>query len=86
MVTSPRYRALTAPGWTRDPLWTRARMMPSFDIDANFSALPVDRISGQNLTTFTRAASATYVDVDGVIRTAGANLKLLACVCQSQLL
>ena len=64
------------PPWLRDPLWTRARMVPSFDIDANWGPTPIDRVSGLDLTTHTRVAAATYIDSDGSVKTATTNLLL----------
>lgn len=59
--------------WLRDPLWAKARMVPAFDLDANYSATPIDKVSGLALTTFTRAATATFLDQAGVLQTAAAN-------------
>lgn len=72
-LVQPLRQAIQAP-WLRDPLWTVARAVPAFDIDASRGELPIDRISGQNLTTFTRAASATFLDSTGTLQTAGANV------------
>jgi hypothetical protein len=60
--------ALRAP-WLRDPLWTRARMVPSLDLRME-DALLRDSVSGQRLVTFTRASTGTYVGSDGLIKTA----------------
>jgi hypothetical protein len=48
--------------------------MPAPSLDLLFTNRSlVDNISGQNLITFTRASSATYVDRNGIIRTAAVN-------------
>jgi hypothetical protein len=62
-------RAQSAP-WLRDPLWTRARMVPSLDLDFAGTGSLRDRVSGQNLITFTRASDGTYVNSQGIIQTA----------------
>lgn len=66
-------RLALSPKWTRDILWRRARAVPSLDLRfANNKSL-VDATTGQNLVSFTRASSGTYVDSQGVIRTATTN-------------
>ena len=60
--------ALRAP-WLKDPLWTRARMVPSLDLRFE-DALLRDSVSGQRLVTFTRASTGTYVGSDGLVKTA----------------
>jgi hypothetical protein len=60
--------ALRAP-WLRDPLWTRARMVPSLDLRMEDALLRAS-VSGQRLVTFTRASTGTYVGSDGLIKTA----------------
>jgi hypothetical protein len=69
-------RALTVPGWVKDELWRRARATPSLDLRFADSKSLVDATTGQNLVTFTRASSGTYVDSQGVIRNAVTNLLL----------
>lgn len=55
------------PPWLRNELWRRARMVPSLDLDfANTQSL-VDRISGLNLVTFTRASAGSRVTASGGI-------------------
>lgn len=56
-----------------DPVSGIAGRRPAFDLDANAGPELIDRVSGQNLTTFTRAASANWFDGDGVLLTAGPN-------------
>ena len=64
-------RAALAPGaWVRNELWRRARAVPSLDLRFADSKSLVDATSGQNLVTFTRASSGTYVGSDGLIKTA----------------
>ncbi len=48
--------------------------LPSLDLDFAGNKSLDDNISGDNLITFTRTSPATYVDSEGIIRTAGANL------------
>jgi hypothetical protein len=45
--------------------------VPSLDLRFAESKSLVDAVSGQNLITFTRASTGTFVDSDGVIRSAG---------------
>lgn len=56
-----------------DQLYDLSGQIPSLDLNfANTKSL-VDTTTGQNLVTFTRASSGTYVDSQGVIRTATTN-------------
>ena len=77
MRGSAALRAVVAPGgvlagpWVRNELWRRARAVPSLDLRFAESKSLVDSVSGQNLITFTRASTGTFVDSDGVIRSAG---------------
>jgi hypothetical protein len=70
-VVIPSLRAAVAvPGWAKNELWRRARAVPSLDLRfANNKSL-IDAVSGQQLITFTRASSGTYVDSAGVLQTA----------------
>jgi hypothetical protein len=45
--------------------------VPSLDLRFAENKSLVDSVSGQNLITFTRASTGTFVDSDGVIRSAG---------------
>lgn len=80
MLGSAVFRTGVAPGgalagpWVRNPLWTAARAVPSLDLRFADNKSLVDAATGQNLVTFTRASSGTYVDSQGVIRTATTNL------------
>lgn len=65
-----RNRAALAPSWVKSDLWKRARAVPSLDLNFADSKSLVDATTGANLVTFTRASSGTYVDSQGVIRTA----------------
>jgi hypothetical protein len=67
--------ALAGP-WVRNPLWTAARAVPSLDLRFADNKSLVDATTGANLVDFTRASSGTYVDSEGVIRTAVTNLLL----------
>ena len=62
------------PRWSQDRLWTAARAVPSFDQDFASTRSLVDRISGQQLITFTRASSATVVGPTGAIETVTDNV------------
>jgi hypothetical protein len=46
---------------------------PSLDLNFARTKSLVDTMTGRNLTTFTRASTATYVGSDGLIKTAAAN-------------
>jgi len=82
MRGSAAFRAAVAPGgvlagpWVRDPLWRRARAVPSLDLRFADNKSLTDSVTGASLVTFTRASSGTYVDSEGVIRTAVTNLLL----------
>jgi hypothetical protein len=67
--------ALAGP-WVRDELWRRARAVPSLDLRFAENKSLVDATTGQNLVTFSRASSGTYVDSTGTIGTATTNLLL----------
>lgn len=69
---STRSRLRTAP-WDRNELWRRAQAVPSLDLRFAEDKSLVDHISGQNLITFTRASSATFVGSNGVLQTAVTN-------------
>lgn len=80
MRGSAALRAVLAPGgvlagpWVSNELWRRARAVPSLDLRFAENKSLVDSVSGQNLITFTRASTGTFVDSDGVIRSAGNNV------------
>ena len=82
MRGSAAFRVAVAPGgaltgpWVRDPLWTRARAVPSLDLRFADNKSLVDAVTGAQLVTFTRASSGTFVGSDGVLRTAVTNLIL----------
>ena len=79
MLGSAAFRTGIAPGgalagpWVRDPLWTRARAVPSLDLRFADNKSLVDATTGANLVTFTRASSGTYVGSDGLIKSATTN-------------
>ena len=79
MRGSAVFRTGIAPGgalagpWVRDPLWTRARAVPSLDLRFADNKSLVDATTGQNLVTFTRASSGTFVGSDGLIKSATTN-------------
>ena len=62
--------------WVRDPLWRRARAVPSLDLRFADNKSLIDAVTGASLVTFTRASSGTFVDSAGVLRTAVTNLLL----------
>lgn len=73
----PSRRSALLPGrWVSNELWRRARAVPSLDLRFAENKSLVDATTGANLVTFTRASSGTYVDSQGVIRTATTNLLL----------
>ena len=67
-------RLVLAPGG--DKLWYDSNEIPSLDLRFADRKDLVDAITGSNLINFTRASSATYVDGDGLIKTATTNLLL----------
>ena len=74
-IAVPNLRAvICAPRWARNELWKRAAAYPSLDLQFADRKSLVDAISGSNLITFTRSGDATYVDSDGLIKTAGTNV------------
>jgi hypothetical protein len=79
MRGSAAFRTGVAPGgalagpWVRNPLWRTARAVPSLDLDFAGQKSLKDGISGQDLITFTRASSGTFVGSDGLIKTAATN-------------
>jgi hypothetical protein len=62
--------------WVKNALWRRARAVPSLDLRFAENKSLVNATTGQNLVTFTRASSGTYVGSDGLIKTATTNLLL----------
>ena len=68
-LTARRVLPPPAP-WLKDSLWRRARAVPSLDLRFADNKSLVDSVSGQNLITFTRASTATFVGSDGVLQTA----------------
>jgi hypothetical protein len=82
MRGSAVFRTGVAPGgalagpWVQNSLWTRARAVPSLDLRFADNKSLVDATTGAQLVTHTRASSGTYVDSQGVIRTATTNLLL----------
>jgi len=56
-----------------DQLYDLSGQRPSLDLNFSSTKSLVDATTGQNLVTFTRASSGTYVDSQGVIRTATTN-------------
>jgi hypothetical protein len=55
-------------------LWDVAGRIPSLDLQLATTKSLVDATTGSNLVTHTRASSGTYVDSDGVLRSATTNL------------
>jgi hypothetical protein len=76
-VVIPSLRAaVTVPGWAKNALWRNARAVPSLDLRFADNKSLVDAVTGQQLVTFTRAGSGTFVDSAGVLQTAVTNLLL----------
>ena len=79
MRGSAVFRTGVAPGgalagpWVRDPLWRRARAVPSLDLRFADNKSLVDAATGASLVTFTRASTGTFVGSDGVLQTATTN-------------
>ena len=59
-----------------EQLYDLAGQVPSLDLQLATTKSLVNATTGQNLVTFTRASSATYVGSDGLIKTAVTNLLL----------
>jgi hypothetical protein len=82
MRGSTAFRAAVAPGgvlagpWVKNELWRRAKAVPSLDLRFADDKSLRDAASGQQLVTFTRASSGTFVGSDGLIKTATTNLLL----------
>jgi hypothetical protein len=72
-MSLPIRRTQAAP-WLKDGLWRKAQAVPSLDLRFADSKALVDSASGQNLITFTRASSATYIDSTGTLQTATTNV------------
>jgi hypothetical protein len=76
MRGSAAFRTAIVPGgvlagpWVKNELWRRAKAVPSLDLRFADNKSLVDAVTGQNLVTFTRASSGTYVGSDGLIKTA----------------
>jgi len=62
--------SVTSTGGAGDALYRAAGSRPTLDQRFAKDKSLVDKVSGQNLITFTRASSATYVGSDGLIKTA----------------
>jgi len=56
--------------WVKNELWRRARAVPSLDLRFADNKSLTDAVTGQNLITFTRASSGTFVNSEGLIQTA----------------
>ena len=66
--------SITSAGGAVDALYRAAGSRPTLDQRFAKDKSLVDKVSGQNLITFTRASSATYVGSDGLIKTSQCNL------------
>ena len=69
-------RAINQYNGLGNQLWDLAGNRPSLDLPFADNKSLVDATTGANLVDFTRASSGTYVDSEGVIRTAVTNLLL----------
>jgi hypothetical protein len=67
-------RALTVPGWAKEFLWRRAQAVPSLDLHFADNKSLADAVTGQQMVTFTRASSATYIDSAGTLQTAATDV------------
>jgi len=65
--------SVTSAGGAGDALYRAAGGRPTLDQRFAKDKALVDKISGNNLITFSRASSGTYVDSDGLIKTAVAD-------------
>ena len=80
MRGSAAFRVAVAPGgalagpWVQNSLWTAARAVPSLDLRFADNKSLVNATTGQNLVTFTRASSGTFVGSDGVLQTASTDV------------
>jgi len=80
MRGSATVRTGVAPGgvlagpWVKNELWRRARAIPSLDLRFADNKSLVDSITGQNLITFTRASSGTFVNSEGLIQAASTDV------------
>lgn len=59
-----------------DELYAKAGALPNLDLNFARNKSLMDSVTGNNLVTFTRASSGTYVGSDGVLKTATTNLLL----------
>ena len=66
--------SVTSTGGAGDALYRAAGSRPILDQRFAKDKSLVDKVSGQNLITFTRASNATYVGSDGLIKTSSYNL------------
>ena len=66
--------SVTSTGGAGDALYRAAGSRPTLDQRFAKDTSLVDKISGQNLVTFSRASSGTYVGSDGLIKTSPVNL------------
>jgi hypothetical protein len=57
----------------QQPLYQIAGSNPTFDIDCARTRSLNDVVTGRNFTSFSRASTASYVDGDGIIKTAAVN-------------
>jgi len=68
-------KQLERPRWPQsEQLYQLAQAVPTLDLQFAVTRSLVDNISGRNLITFTRASLATYVDRDGILKTAATNV------------
>jgi hypothetical protein len=73
MLSLPHRRALSGGAWIKDPLWRKAMGVPALDIDFAGTQSLIDRVSGQNLTTFTRSTTKIHIGPSGTFETAAIN-------------
>ena len=74
-VVIPSLRgAIAVPSWAKNELWRKAAAEPSLDLRFADNKSLVDATTGQNLVTFTRASSGTFVGSNGVLQTVATNV------------
>ncbi len=66
--------SVTSAGGAGDALYRAAGGRPTLDQRFAKDKTLVDKVSGENLITFSRASSGTYVDSDGLIKNSPVNL------------
>jgi hypothetical protein len=74
LVLPTRRAVLLSGPWAVRDLWRRAQATPALDLRFADNKNLTDVVTGQSLITFTRASTGTYVDADGVLKTASTDV------------